>query len=322
MFPCHLFLCVFFSCRFLVFFCTGRRAHLFCSRFSTVPLSFGKAPFFTSSGRVVELAPGDVVKILDPSEYRVLRINATSQNVTLKKINAPKHRGFVRPASQIWVTPPLTSNMSVRVNEPTCNCLCSPPLPPPVLPDTIDVSVEATLDSDEALDLASEFCNVRKLQRGFERARTAANNTFAVLEETVAEMRTKEEKLQGLQKRLQVLNEENSAFLARTLELSEQISSLKTSAISSESYNVHKTMLLRQISTYPNTLEFAAESMLYDLLGCSPDATSEQFSIHARHILKLIHPDKNPDAPNYVKPLDSVVSEAKNVLQTPHLRKV
>ena len=288
-----------------------------------MPLSFGKAPFFTSSGRVVDLAPGDVVQILDPCEYRVLRINTTSQNVTLKKINAPKHRAFVRPASQIWVTPPLTSNMSVHVNEPTPNCLCSPPLSPPVLPDTIDVSVEATLDSDEALDLlASEFCNVPKLQQGFEEARTAANNTFAVLEETVAEMRTKEEKIQELQKRLQVLNEENSALLARTLKLSEQISSLKTSAISSESYNVHKTMLLHQISTYPNTLEFAAESMFYDLLGCSPDATSKQISLHARHILKLIHPDKNPDAPNYVKPLVSVVSEAKNILQTPHLRKV
>ena len=236
-----------------------------------MPRSFGKAPFFTSSGRVVDLAPGDVVQLLDPSEYRVLRINATSQNVTLKNINAPRHRAFVHPANQIWVTPPLTSNMSVHVNELTPNCLCSPPLPRPVLPDTIDVSVEATFDSDEASDLlASEFCKVRKLQQGFEEARTAANNTFAVFEETVAEMRTKEEKIQELQKRLQVLNEENYALLARTLELSEQISSLKASAISSESYNVHKTMLLHQISTYPNTLEFAAESMLYDLVGCPP----------------------------------------------------
>ena len=184
-----------FSRCFLVFFCTGRRAQLFCFRFSILPLSFGKAPFLISSGRVVDLAPGDKVQLLDPSEYRVLRMNATSQNGTLKKINAPEHRAFVRPASQIWVTPPLTSNMSVHVNEPTPNCLCSPPLPPPVLPDIIDVSVEATLESDEALDLlASEFCNVRKLQQGFEEARTAANNTFAVLEETVAEMRNKKKK--------------------------------------------------------------------------------------------------------------------------------
>ena len=79
-------------------------------------------------------------------------------------------------------------------------------------------------------------------------------------------------------------------------------------------------MLLHQISTYPNTLDIAAESMLYDLLGYSP--TSEQTRLHARHNLKLIHPDKNPDAPIYVKPLVSVVSEAKNILQTPHLRKV
>ena len=81
-------------------------------------------------------------------------------------------------------------------------------------------------------------------------------------------------------------------------------------------------MLLHQVSTYPKTLKFAAKSILYDLLGCSPDATSEQSTLHARHILKLIHPDKNPDAPIYVKPLVSVVSEAIIILQTPHLRKV
>ena len=53
-------------------------------------------------------------------------------------------------------------------------------------------------------------------------------------------------------------------------------------------------MLLHQILTYPNTLEFAAESMLYDLLGCSPDTTSEQISLHARHILNLYIPTKIP----------------------------
>ena len=138
MLPYHFFCVSFFpSCRFFVFFLC-RRGLLFCFRFSTVPLSFGKTPLLTSNGRVVDLAPDEVVQFLDSSEYRVVRINATSQNVTLKKINAPKHRAFVRPASQIWVTPPLTSNMSVHVNEPTPHCLCSPPLPLPALPDTIE----------------------------------------------------------------------------------------------------------------------------------------------------------------------------------------
>ena len=144
-----------------------------------------KRTFFTCSSRVVDLAPGDLVQLVDPSESRVLRINATSQSLTPKKINAPRNRVFVRVGSQIWVIPPRTSNMSVHVDEPTIDCLCSPPLPPSVLPDVNDVGVEANLDSNEVLNsLASEFCNACKLKQGFEEARSAVNVTFAVLEET------------------------------------------------------------------------------------------------------------------------------------------
>ena len=49
---------------------------------------------------------------------------------------------------------------------------------------------------------------------------------------------------------------------------------------------------------------------------------SPELSFAWLNILKLIRPNKNPDAPIYVKPLVSAVSEAKNILQTPHLRKV
>ena len=141
-------------------------------------------------------------------------------------------------------------------------------MPPSALPHTIEVSVEGTLDEDEDLDLlASEFCNVCQTQQSFEEARSAANNTIAVLEETVAELRNKEEKIQERQQRFEVLNEEKSTLVASTWQLTEQVSSLKASAISSKSYHVHETMLLDQISTHPNTFESAAEFMLYDLLG-------------------------------------------------------
>ena len=81
-------------------------------------------------------------------------------------------------------------------------------------------------------------------------------------------------------------------------------------------------MLLHQSSTYPNTLEFAAEFMLYDILICSCDATSEQINFHAHHAFKLIHPEKNPDVPIYVTSLGSVASEATVIPQTPHVREV
>ena len=132
------------------------------------------------------------MRLLDPLEYRVFRINPISQNVTLKKVNAPQNRPFVRAANQLWVPTPTSLSLRVNVHEPTENCLCSPPLPPPVLPDTFDVAVEASMDAEEAMELlVTDFDSVQSLQKAFEEARVAANNTFQVLGETVHELRKK-----------------------------------------------------------------------------------------------------------------------------------
>ena len=52
------------------------------------------------------------------------------------------------------------------------------------------------------------------------------------------------------------------------------------------------------------------------------DATSEQISLHARQTFKILHADKNPDAPLYVEPIVSKFRKAKNSLQTPQLLKL
>ena len=75
-----------------------------------------------------------------------------------------------------------------------------------------------------------------------------------------------------LNQRLTALNEENSSLLARTLELTEQVSSFKAAAANPQLHEAYKEMLLHQLSTYPTTLDFAPESMFYDLLCCLPTA--------------------------------------------------
>ena len=110
------------------------------------------------------MVPGQLVRLLDPFEYRVIRINPTSQNVTLKKINAPQNRLFVRAANQLWVPPPTSLSISVNVNEPTENCLCSPRLPPAVLPETFDIAVDASMDAEKAMELlVTVFDSVQRL---------------------------------------------------------------------------------------------------------------------------------------------------------------
>ena len=67
-------------------------------------------------------------------------------------------------------------------------------------------------------------------------------------------MPNKEEKYQELQRWLQVLKAQSSTLIARILELSEQVSSLKVSAINSESYYVHETMIFPLLIPTPSSL--------------------------------------------------------------------
>ena len=126
----------------------------------------------------------------------MLRINPTSQNVTLKKLNAPQNRPSVRAANQLCVPPPTFLSISVNINQPSEKFLCYPLLPPPVLHE---VAVEASMNAEEAMQLlVTEFDSVQRLHKGCEEARAAANNTFQVLGKTVQELREKETKITDL----------------------------------------------------------------------------------------------------------------------------
>ena len=227
---------------------------------------------------------------------------------------------FVQLTSSGFLLP--LPSPSVWMSTSPLKIVCSPPLPPPVLPDTFDVALDASMDAEEAMELlVTEFDSVQRLQKGFEEARVAASNTFQVLGKTVQELREKETKITALNQRLTALNE-NSSLLARTFELTEEVSSLKAAAVNPQLHQAYKEMLLHQMSTYPTTLDFAPESMLYDLLCCLPTASADTLNSRARHILLLIHPDKNPSAPANTAPLVPLVQEAKTILLNRHLRQV
>ena len=179
------------------------------------------------------------------------------------------------------------------------------------------------MDAEEAMGrLVTEFDLVQRLQKGFEEARAVTNNTFQVLGETVQEPREKETKITHSNQRLTALNEENSSLLAHTLELTEQVFSFKATAVNPQLHEAYKENLLHQLSTYPTTFDFAPESMLFDLLCCLPTTSADTLNSRARHILLLIHPDKNPSAPNSTARLVPFVQEAKTILLNWHLRQV
>ena len=161
----------------------------FCFRFQ-FPAAPVPAPFLLSSGRVQSLADEYVVRLLDKDDYRVKRINPATQTVVLQKNNS-NNRCFARPATEIWLPPPISHSLSVEVDcPPPAAFRDSSPVPPKLIPpklivDTCDRAVDASLDADDSIELlVSEFSSVGELSKGFEEARAAANKTRIECEHT------------------------------------------------------------------------------------------------------------------------------------------
>ena len=84
------------------------------------------SPLYTCSGKVTLLTPGDVVYILDEWEYTVLRVNAHSSTVVLKRMDQASNgsypsscnqRSFMRPSTAINLMPPITHDASVTADD-------------------------------------------------------------------------------------------------------------------------------------------------------------------------------------------------------------
>ena len=175
----------------------------------------------------------------------------------------------------------------------------------------------------EALELlVTHFDSVQRLQQKFYEAYAATNNTLHFLRHTVQTLQEKETKSKDLNQRLTLLIEQNSIFLARTIDSTQLVKFLKAAAVNPEVHKADKEKLIHQLSFYPTTLDCAPESILFDYLCCLPTASADTPNSRARHIFPLIHPKKTPHKATSTAPLVPFGKEAKIILQNRHLRKV
>ena len=90
--------------------------------------------------------PGSIVFVIDPTPYRVLRCNPTSDSLMVFPARGSKKSGFFAPKSTVW-TPPKNLQ-SLAINTKPMDCELPPsspsPLPSPVLPDIADFGTMTT----------------------------------------------------------------------------------------------------------------------------------------------------------------------------------
>ena len=88
----------------------------------------------------------------------------------LERINS-RDRPFKLSIRQIWLPPPITSESFASADLPTTNCFCPEPLPPPVLPDVMDTSIQTDMEKESALNdwvtVTTDFSSVTQLDKVF-----------------------------------------------------------------------------------------------------------------------------------------------------------
>ena len=232
----------------------------------------------------------------------------------------------MRPSTSICVLPVPTRDASVAVDEPTGNCLCEIP-PPPVLPDNLDAQTECNLYADAYTSFKHpEFDSVDHLSQGFEEAKLAANSAFKELCQEILRSISLKDQITNLKTRIATLTSENKSLLKRTLESTEDVSSVKSITANSRHVPVMQRMVWSNILKLPllqmpldKYPEDVPPEYFFDLLNCSPSSTPETIQENIRCLLQLLHPDKNPSAPPTASQFVPIASYIKTILLDPDL---
>ena len=193
-------------------------------------------PVLTSSGRIHPVAVGDHVYLVEDIQYRITKLSPDSDSVCPQKINS-RDRPFKRSIRQIWLPPPITSDSFASADLPATNCFCPEPLPPPVLPDVMDTSIQADMDKESALNdwvtVTTDFSSVTQLDKTFQDARREAGvfyDMFTEADLAAASARKQVEHLtsesQQLRSSLDDLNRTHNSLMADSLRHLKEISSI------------------------------------------------------------------------------------------------
>ena len=244
----------------------------------------------------------------------------------------------MRPSTAISLMPPITHDALLTADEPTENCMCELPRPP-VLPDVDDIATQWTtadtcsvasqcdFEADEYRAFkSSRFDSVDCLVQAFEKAKTSAYAAFAELCSQVNEVNQQKEKIANLQQRFTALTTENEALPKWTLNLLEDVFSLKSITANSRQvpvmqrmvwFNILKLLFLQKpLDKYP---ENVPPEYFFDLLNCSPSSTPEVLQENIHCLLHLLHPDNNPPVPPLASQFFPIISFLKTILLDPAL---
>ena len=316
--------------------------HVFLCFRSSFPFFFApaasKTPVVTCSGRVASVGVGDVVHLVEDTRYVVKKLFPDGRTCLLQKVNdnRPPFRRFL---NQLWVPPPPTAESIVEVDLPTTNCLCPDPVPPKIKDDPeVQVDLIKQDAMDEWCNLMTDFSSVEHLERAFNDAKRDCFKLHEGFLEAYSQLKTLQAEADILQTRneelrtaLTDLNSTHNSLMADSLTKIEEISDLRSrlARTDNSSSNALLSLIRGHLLSLPT--DFYATStpcnIFYHFLCCTSSDSGETVALHAKTLLRFLHPDKTSTTYDDPRVQDAarlvpLITAIKPVLRNSTLRRV
>ena len=238
--------------------------HFFCFR------SHSQSRVLAANGQFMDVAPGDTVYIVDPTPYHVVRVVPSTNSVMIHPGFDSRRRSFFVGFSALSAPPKPVTELAVNT-DPIQHCnLCSP-VPPPILPDAMDVTTITTppltstvgsiTDSVEHREFAALLREADELERLEEHLKERSN-----------QLDRQQERLADMTTRVNQLLLENETLRRDLRNTQSRLEDMqKTSKISKDN-NRALSMLFEILSRFTESSDHLTAEDCYHFFGLSPQA--------------------------------------------------
>ena len=242
----------------------------------------------------MNVAPGDTVYIVDPTPYHVVRVVPSTKILMIHLAFDSRRRSLLVGFSALSVPPKTVTELVVNT-DPFQDCnLCSP-VPPPALPDAMDVSTITTppltstvgsiTDSVEHREFAALLREADELERLEEQLIKRSN-----------QLDRQQERLAHMTARVNQLPLENETLRLDLRNTQSRLEDMqKTSKISKDNDRA-LSMLFEFLSSFFEASDRLTVEYCRHFFGLSLEAHPQTIRRQYLQLQRLTHPDQHPES--------------------------
>ena len=246
----------------------------------------------------MDVAPGDTVYIVDPTPYHVVRVVPSTISVMIHPAFDSRRRSFFVGFSALWAPPKPVTELAINADPiQICN-LCSP-MPPPVLPDSMDVSPITPPPLISTVGSITDWVGHREFAALLREA-DELESLEEQLKERSNQLDRQQERLAHMKTRVNQLLLEKKTLRRDLRNAHSRLEEMqKTSKISKDNDRA-LSMLFEILPGFTESSDRLTAEDCYHFFGLSPQAHPHKIRQQYLQLRRLTLPDQHPECPSEV----------------------